>query len=339
MGSEQEKGRDRAVDGRKPRIVKITKAGIKPAILQEAVAILKGGGLVAFPTETVYGIGVDAFNDEAVESLRRAKNRPPGAPFALQIGSMDQLANLLDGVPSRARAVMDAFWPGPLTIILPAGRNIAGLTGIGGSTVGLRFPGHPVARALPEALGRPLAATSANLSNRPSPTMAQHVREDFGVRVDIVLDGGPSIYGVESTVLDLVSSTPQILRAGVIEREALEIVLGQALALKTQGRSGGYRPAIPLFLCNGDVEEAWREIKGRGFQKPGIIGGGEKYPWAIQVKPLTGNETGLKSLYGAMREMETNCDVILAISPREGPYADLIKEKLKRAAQNTDNRN
>ncbi len=340
MGSEKEKGRDGAVGYKKPKIVEISKAGIKPAILREAVTILKEGGLVAFPTETVYGIGVDGFNRDAVAALLQAKNRPPGTPFALQIGAQDQLSCLLDDIPPQAQMVMDAFWPGPLTIILPAGKNIAGLAGIGANTVGLRFPRHPVAGALPRALGRPLAATSANLSNRPSPTTAQHVRDDFGDKVDMILDGGPSPLGVESTVLDLSSSSPLILRAGLIEREALEVVLGQSPEIKAPGRSGGYRPNVPLFLCEDDGEETWLKIKAFGFQRPGILGGGRgKYPWAVQIKPLTGNETGLKNLYATIREMEINCDVILAIPPREGPYVDLIKDKLKRAAQNADNCN
>ena len=189
-----------------------------------AASLLHRGDLVAFPTETVYGLGADALNPEAVRSIFAAKGRPADNPLIVHIHDRDQLKQLCD-IPPKADLLMDAFWPGPLTILFPRKNTVPDVVTAGLPTVAIRMPSHPVAAAMLKASGLPVAAPSANLSGRPSPTTAQHVLEDMDGRIPLILDGGPCDVGLESTVVDLCHGQPVILRPGGITKEMLESAL------------------------------------------------------------------------------------------------------------------
>ena len=190
-----------------------------------AGSIIRSGGLVAFPTETVYGLGANGLDPAAVEGIFRAKGRPSDNPLILHVAKKSDVKDLWTRVPEEARLLMDAFWPGPLTLIFNRSSLVPDQVAAGLPTVAVRMPDHKTALALIRAAGVPIAAPSANLSGRPSPTTAQHVKADLDGRIDLVLDGGPCRVGLESTVLSL-CGTPTILRPGGVTREMLEAVMG-----------------------------------------------------------------------------------------------------------------
>jgi L-threonylcarbamoyladenylate synthase len=196
-----------------------------PAI-QEAAAILISGGLVAFPTETVYGLGADGLNPGAVSRIYAAKGRPATNPVILHVADAASALPLAARWPGTAQALAERYWPGPLTLVLPASEAVPSIVRAGGPTVALRCPAHPVAQALIRAVGRPLAAPSANRSQHLSPTLAGHVASSLGEAVDLILDGGPTQAGLESTILDLSGIRPRILRPGPVTPAELMAVLG-----------------------------------------------------------------------------------------------------------------
>ncbi len=196
-------------------------------ILEEAGAVIRRGGLVAFPTETVYGLGGDAFNPASSEKIYAAKGRPSDNPLIVHIADMASLDELAAHVPDNARRLAEAFWPGPLTMIFEKKDRVPTETTGGLSTVAVRFPSHTGAAAFIRAAGGFIAAPSANLSGRPSPTSARFVIEDMAGRIDMILDGGDSVLGLESTIVDMTSETPMILRPGFVTRSMLESVLGE----------------------------------------------------------------------------------------------------------------
>ncbi|MDE6518069.1 MAG: threonylcarbamoyl-AMP synthase [Acetatifactor sp.] len=196
-------------------------------ILQEAGEVLRRGGLVAFPTETVYGLGGDALNPESSRKIYAAKGRPSDNPLIVHIARMEDLTPIVSQVPGEAVQLAQAFWPGPLTMILPKGERVPYETTGGLDTVAVRMPSHPVARRLIACGGGYVAAPSANLSGRPSPTSARYVIEDMDGRIDMIIDGGEGDIGLESTIVDLTVSPPQVLRPGYITQDMLTEVLGQ----------------------------------------------------------------------------------------------------------------
>jgi L-threonylcarbamoyladenylate synthase len=186
-----------------------------------AAEILRTGRLVAFPTETVYGLGADAFNASAVAAIFAAKERPRSDPLIVHVSDSEQLQDIATAVPPLARSLIEHFWPGPLTLILRRAERVPAIVAAGGPTLGVRMPNHPVALALLGAAGTPVAAPSANRFMHTSPTTAEHVRADLDGRIDCILDGGPTQVGIESTVLDVLSNPARILRPGAVTREAL----------------------------------------------------------------------------------------------------------------------
>lgn len=242
-----------------------------PFILEAAEAIKKGEA-VAFPTETVYGLGANAFSDEAVNRIFTAKGRPSDNPLIIHIYDQLQMEELVAEIPDLARQLFNAFAPGPLTLVLKSNGRISRLATAGLESVGIRIPNHPVAIALLKSCGLPLAAPSANVSGKPSPTQAAHVLEDLDGRIAGVLDGGETGVGVESTVLDLTVSPPMILRPGGISREQIEEVIGKTAvdpALEQKAihapRSPGmkythYAPKAPLWLVE---ERSIEEMRAR----------------------------------------------------------------------------
>ena len=214
--------------------------------IRRGAEVIRAGGLVAFPTETVYGLGADALSGSAVARIFEAKERPRGNPLIVHLAGAAALESVAASVPPRARDVAARFWPGPLTLVLPRARAVPLITTGGLGTVAARVPSHPVALALIEASGRPIAAPSANRSGRPSPTRAEHVREDLDGRIELILDGGPTPVGVESTVLDMTTEPPLLLRPGGVTLEQLRDCLGEVAVLKgddeeAAGRSPGLR--------------------------------------------------------------------------------------------------
>ena len=200
---------------------------VTPSALALAGTLIRAGELVAFPTETVYGLGADALNADAVKRIFEAKGRPGDNPLIVHISAVEQLSPLIAGAPSpTARRLMDACWPGPMTLIFPKSERIPAAVTAGLDTVAVRYPVHPAAQALIDAARRPVAAPSANRSGRPSPTAATHVMEDMAGRIPLILDGGPCDVGLESTVIDVTGETPRILRPGGVTPERIAQICG-----------------------------------------------------------------------------------------------------------------
>ena len=248
-------------------------------ILARAAEVLRGGGLVAFPTETVYGLGANALNPEAVKGIYRAKGRPSDNPLILHLSRVEQ-AEPLVCVDERARRLMRAFWPGPLTLVLRA-RDVVPMEARGGlSTAALRMPSHPVASALIDAVGFPLAAPSANVSGRPSPTDAETVWRDLQGRIEMILDGGPVSVGIESTVIDVSEELPLLLRPGGMPAEEIEAFLGEPLRRpdgRSSRRSPGtryrhYAPTIPVRVWHPEAPFEMAEMVGMELERWGFMG-------------------------------------------------------------------
>ena len=221
---------------------------VTPESLARAGEMIRGGGLVAFPTETVYGLGADALNPRAVAGIFEAKGRPGDNPLIVHISAADQLSPLITGDPSPAACrLMDACWPGPMTLIFPKSDVVPSGVTAGLDTVAVRFPVHPAARALIDAARRPVAAPSANRSGRPSPTTARHVLEDMEGRIPLSLDGGPCDVGLESTVIDVTGATPRILRPGGVTPEHIGEICGSVVVDDAVLRplKAGERPRSP----------------------------------------------------------------------------------------------
>jgi len=203
------------------QIIRVDALHPDPSIIEQAAVVLRRGGLVALPTETVYGLAADATNAAAVAKIFEAKQRPRTDPLIVHISDTVELQGIALDPPPLAHALANAFWPGPLTMVLRRSPSIPPIVSAGLDTIAVRFPAHAVALALIRALGAPIAAPSANLFTRPSPTIADHVRMDLGRRIDMILDGGPTTVGVESTVVDLTIDPPAVLRPGGVTIEAL----------------------------------------------------------------------------------------------------------------------
>lgn len=246
------------------------------AAIAEAAALIRAGELVAFPTETVYGLGADGLNREAVAKIFQAKGRPGDNPLILHISALDQITPLIACELSPvAKKMADAFWPGPLTMIFPKSARVPENVSAGLSTVAIRFPAHPDAQRLIAAAETPIAAPSANLSGKPSPTTANHVFEDMDGRIPLILDGGECLVGVESTVVDMTGSVPHILRPGGITAEQIAQVAGASevdsavmrpLAEGEKPRSPGmahrhYAPNGQLTVFTGDSDRVIQRIQ------------------------------------------------------------------------------
>ena len=241
------------------------------AVLQEAAKLLRSGGLVAFPTETVYGLGANGLDEKAVAGIYQAKGRPSDNPLILHIAKIEDLNLIVRDVNANARALIAAFWPGPLTLVLPRRESVPDCVTGGLDTVAVRLPDSFIARRLIELAGVPVAAPSANTSGRPSPTTAQAVLDDLSGKIAAVLDGGPCGIGLESTVVDCTTPVPTILRPGGVTQEQLKAVLGEvetdaalaspALTPRSPGmKYKHYAPKAPLILFEGEVEAVERAL-------------------------------------------------------------------------------
>jgi L-threonylcarbamoyladenylate synthase len=355
-------------DGSPPNVVRVDPQSPDPAVIERAAAILKRGGLVAFPTETVYGLGANALDETAVRGIFTAKRRALDDPLIVHLASADDLPTIVTEVPPIARALAARFWPGPLTLVLPKRPIVPDAATAGLPTVAVRVPSHPVAQALIRAAGLPIAAPSANLFTRASATTAAHVVEDLGDRVDLILDGGPAPHGIESTVVavsDAISDSGsggevRLLRPGATTPEALAEALSALdppvpLLLGAVGKTASpglmakhYSPRAALFLLTGEPSET-RPALHRAIEKAvadgrrvGALLVEEDLPLLadlmgrVRVVSL-GSQADLSQaagrLFAGMRELDAaGCDAIYARALGTAGFGLAILDRLTRAA-------
>ncbi|MDO4614197.1 MAG: L-threonylcarbamoyladenylate synthase [Lachnospiraceae bacterium] len=344
----------------KTQICKIDPEVIDEDILRSAGEIIQAGGLVAFPTETVYGLGGDALNPDASRKIYAAKGRPSDNPLIVHIADLSHLTPLVKGdIPEKAKLLADHFWPGPLTMIFEKTKLVPDETSGGLPTVAVRMPSHPAAAAFITAAGGYIAAPSANLSGRPSPTEAAHVIEDLDGRVEMILDGGRVDIGLESTIVDFTEEIPIILRPGFISLEMLKEVLGEvrvdpgilseAEEKHIRPRAPGmryrhYAPKAPLTIVEGPEEQVIRRINALVLQyqqegkKTGVMVSGENISryHADVVKNMGSRSedvTIAQSLFSALREFDSEgIDVIFSESFDTPRMGQAIMNRLLKAA-------
>ena len=308
------------------------------ADVRGAADILRAGGLVAFPTETVYGLGADASSASAVARLYAVKGRPAEHPVIVHFASTEQAFAWARDIPNAARVLARSFWPGPLTLILKRSKKAQDFVTGGQDNIGLRVPSHPVAQALLRAFGGGVAAPSANRFGRVSPTSAAHVREELGADVDLVLEGGESEVGIESTIVDLSGTAPVLLRPGRISREEIEALLGP-LEEKRAGsarHSGGlerhYAPRTPARLVatyelDKEIARLQEKVAVLAFSRPD-----ERVDYWLRMPREP--QAYARKLYGALRELDTaGCDEILVEAPPEAPEWVAVLDRLRRACR------
>ncbi|MDW2797851.1 L-threonylcarbamoyladenylate synthase [Clostridium boliviensis] len=328
--------------------------------LREPAKILREGGLVAFPTETVYGLGANALNEEAAKKIYEAKGRPSDNPLIAHIADFDDLLPLVAEVPETGRKLMEAFWPGPLTLIFPKSALVPyGTTG-GLDTVAVRMPADPAASALIRLAGVPIAAPSANTSGRPSPTTADHVWQDMNGKIQMIVDSGAVGIGVESTIIDVSGEEPMILRPGAVTREMASKVLGKEIFLDPAITSGPlkadvrpkapgmkykhYAPKADLTLVEG-VEDAVTAAINKLVQEKleaecrvGVICTDEtlkSYPWGMvrSIGSRVHEESIAHNLYAVLREFDDlNADYIFSESFSRNHLGQAIMNRLTKAA-------
>jgi L-threonylcarbamoyladenylate synthase len=308
-------------------VLVFTQAVATQDAIARAARILADGGLVGFPTETVYGLGADAGNGEAVAGIFAAKGRPRFNPLIVHVASREEAERQAEFSP-RARLMADAFWPGALTLVLPrrADSKLSHLVSAGLDTVALRVPSHPVARELLRLSGRPIAAPSANVSGRVSATTAAHVAESFGSKIDFILDGGAAALGLESTVIGFEDDRPVLLRPGAIQREDIEALVGSLAAPDDIIRSPGqleshYAPRAALRL-NADAARPGERLLGFGA----VPGASRNLSMRGDLKEAAAN------LFAMLRELDDGTAMI-AVSPiPQHGLGEAINDRLQRAA-------
>jgi L-threonylcarbamoyladenylate synthase len=346
------------------KIWKVDPSDPDPRAIEEAASILKSGGVVAFPTETVYGLGAIYNLVEAVKKVFQAKKRPMDNPLILHVSSFSQVSELAVDIPVEVHELAKRFWPGPLTIVLPKSARVPREVTGGLGKVAIRMPAHNVALKLIEAAGAPIAAPSANLSGRPSPTTAQHVIEDLGDAIDGILDAGETLYGVESTVIDLTSRPPVLLRPGSMPVEEIEKVLGVKIFIPSFARGLGeaekavapgtkyrhYSPRATLMLVESrdtiNIEKVVAKIRElatyhlKSGKKVGILCTDETRDRYLDI-PAEVISLGsrrdffqiAKRLYPSLRTFDSkNVDVILAEPVEERGLGLTIINRLRKAS-------
>lgn len=294
------------------KLIKISSQNPEPELVAQAARVLKEGGLVAFPTETVYGLGGNGLNSEACKNIYTAKGRPSDNPLILHISQISELRPIVREIPPAAQKLMDAFWPGPLTMIFPKS-DIVPLTTTGGlDTVAVRFPSHPVALAIIRASGLPIAGPSANSSGKPSPTRASHVEFDLSGKIDMIVDGGAAEWGLESTIVDVSGDVPVILRPGAITKEMMETVVDEVQI----------DPTI-LSKPSADVRPKAPGMKYTHYSPKAkvVLVKGEREAVIAKVNHLCAEDRAAGKKTGVMATEETkasyHADVVLSLGNRE----------------------
>jgi L-threonylcarbamoyladenylate synthase len=323
--------------------------GVERRKIKVAARLILEGKLVAFPTETVYGLGADALNAKAVRKIFEAKGRPADNPLIVHIAKLEDLKMVAREVPEEARLLAKKFWPGPLTLVLPKAETVPPITTGGLDTVAVRMPAHPIALALIEE-SRPLAAPSANISGKPSPTSAEHVIDDFYGKIAGIIDGGETWVGVESTVLDLTGEVPVLLRPGGLPLEELEEVIGPIkihpavrgedtdLAKAPGMKYRHYSPNAQVVVVEGSpegrmrkIEELVWEYRKKGY-RVGVMATRETDADEFYFLGRTPDEVA-KNLFKALRELDKRgVDVIIAEGIEEEGIGLAVMNRLKKAA-------
>ena len=322
------------------------------ATAKTAAEIIKNGGLVAIPTETVYGLGANGLDENAVLKIFEAKGRPQDNPLILHIADPDQIESLCHHIPQAAYDLADAFWPGPLTMVLPARKAIPKRTTGGLDTVGVRCPDSEITREIIRASGVPIAAPSANISGKPSTTTAAHVLHDHDSKIDAIVDGGPCRVGVESTIVDLTEERPRLLRPGGIGPEQLLEVLGDLVVdkavtaqidkdevVKAPGmKYKHYAPQSEVVIVGGSREKAAAYIRHHFEPGDRVLCFEEELPLYEGCNPLSyGQEADVNTLsaglFGALRELDDpSIHQVYARCPVGGGVAYAVQNRLKKAA-------
>lgn len=320
--------------------------------VERAAEILRRGGLLGIPTETVYGLGANGLDEDAVRRIFEAKGRPQDNPLILHIPSADWLSRYGEDIPAAAYRLAERFWPGPLTVIVKRRRNVPDVTTGGLETVGMRCPDHPVTLAIIEAAGVPVAAPSGNVSGRPSPTCARHMLEDMDGRIDGIVDGGACGVGVESTIIDLTGEMPRLLRPGGLPLEELREVLGEiavdkaVLAPLAEGekpKAPGmkyrhYAPKAPVTVVTGDSGRTARYIRDRADGKTGVICFDEyRELFSDSIVESIGLSSDraeqARRIFDALRAFDgTDVEKIYAQCPNDEGLGLAIGNRLKKAA-------
>ncbi|HMG53911.1 MAG TPA: L-threonylcarbamoyladenylate synthase [Kofleriaceae bacterium] len=312
--------------------------------ISRAAEVLAGGGLVGFPTETVYGLGADAASEAAVARIFAAKGRPAHHPLIVHLAPEARLDDWAIEIPDAARRLAGAGWPGPLTLILRRGPRAAAAATGGAATVGLRVPSHPVAQALLRRFGGGIAAPSANRFGAVSPTTADHVARDLGGAVDYLLDGGPCDVGVESTIVDLSRGRPVLLRPGGMSREAIEAITGPLAAADPEAPAAPgtlashYAPrAEVIAVAPDEVPAAVAAAHGRGARVAVLAPGSAFAAWpALPARGwrLPDDAAGMaRALYAALRDLDAEgIDVVIAALPPAVGLGEAVGDRLRRAA-------
>ena len=341
------------------RIIKTDKDQIETKDLELVIEVLRAGGLVAFPTETVYGLGADALNPEASRRIYEAKGRPSDNPLIIHISQVEDLEELAEDIPEAAYKLASVFWPGPLTMILNKKACVPQATTGGLSTVAIRLPAHKLARTLIKSSGVYVAAPSANLSGRPSPTRAEHVIQDLKGKVDVIIDGGRAALGLESTIVDLTGEIPVILRPGCITKAMLEHVLGRVQYdpailqgkpdenLKPKAPGMKYRHYAPegcLTIYEGRIANVIREINRKAKEleaagrSVGIIATCETekeylYGTVKTIGSRKDEDSIAAGLYATLRDFdEEKTEYILTESFADNNLGQAIMNRLLKAA-------
>lgn len=340
-------------------VLKVDPVNPEPDVIRRAADVIRAGGLVAFPTETVYGLGANGLSAGAVAGIFAAKGRPSTNPLILHISGAEgapsqgpcgphtagssEVLNVAAGWPETARRLAARFWPGPLTLVVPKGEDVPDIVTAGGPTVAVRCPNHPVARALIRASGVPLAAPSANRSTELSPTRAEHVFKSLNGRIALLLDGGPCSGGLESTVVDVTGDVPRVLRPGLVTVPMLEAVCGrvevgapkgEAIARAPGQMAKHYSPRTPLVLAHSNEDALAR---GDAFARDAL-----SWSWlslgpapsgaAATPMPLHPDEYAAR-LYRELHALdEAGTDRILVTLPPDAPEWAAVRDRLARAA-------
>jgi L-threonylcarbamoyladenylate synthase len=339
-------------------ILKVNPQSPEPQFIEQAAEVIRAGGLVAFPTETVYGLGTNALDERAVKRIFVVKDRPEFDPLIIHLAGIEQLEKVAINVSDLARKLAEVFWPGPLTLIQWKRTEVPSIVTSGLPTLAARVPAHPIALALLQESGVPIAAPSANMFGRSSPTTAEHVKKDLGERIDLLLDGGPATIGVESTVLDITVNPPAILRPGGLPREALEAVIGPIVVHDVFQPAGiaqsapgmltkHYAPQARLILCTGESHhESMEKLKGltssylrEGF-RVGVLAVDEEANSftgldvvVYSLGPDDNIERIAHSLFAGLRALdEQEVDVILTRDFGNSGLGLAINDRLQRAA-------
>ena len=324
----------------KTLIIKIDPLRIDEDKLKKISEVARNGGLVAFPTETVYGLGTNAFKEDAVRRLFEVKMRPPDNPVSVLVSNFDQVERLAH-IDEMARKLMDAFFPGPITVVMRSKPEVPSIVTAGTGKVAVRMPNHPIALKIVELAEVPLATPSANISGKPSPTKAEHVMEDFMGKIDVIVDGGETGIGIESTVVDVTSKPPKVLRLGAIPVEEIEEIIGDVEVVEAPSmKYAHYKPNAKVIIVFGEkrdavlrkIEELVKECRLKGLKVGvGLKKMDERIRAEVMVEMGESVDVYAKNVFNVLREFE-QVDVGIVEGLRGKGLAKAVMNRLLKAS-------